>query len=165
MADQYLTKDYLNYLFEYKNGELFWKNKTSPFSNMLPGQKAGNFGKENYQYVSFNKIRKPLHSVIYCMFYGKLPKLIDHIDGNVLNNKIENLREASFNQNSWNRKLNSNSKSGCKNVFWNKRLKKWQVRLQIYKKKKEFGFYEDLELADLVAQEVRDKYHREFARN
>ena len=164
MAAQIITKDYLNYLFEYKNGELFWKNKTSQFANIKIGQKAGAFGKEDYQYVAFNKIRKPLHSVIYCMFYGKMPKMIDHIDGNVYNNKIENLREVSHSQNMQNSKKRKDNNSGIKGVNFHNSSKKWIVRLAINGVRKYFGSYNDIDYAKFVADAMRYKYHGKFAR-
>ena len=42
---------------------------------------------------------------------------------------------------------------------------KWRVRISVKNKSISIGCFEDLELADLVAQEARDKYHKEFARN
>ena len=164
MADQYLTKDYLNYLFEYKNGKLFWKNKTSPYSNIRIGQKAGCFGKENYQYVNFHNIRKPLHSVIYCMFYGHFPKMIDHIDGNIHNNLIQNLREVTHSQNMLNSKLRKDSKSGYKNISFHKPTKKYIVRMVVNGKRKHFGSYNDIDYANFIAEAMRYKYHGKFAR-
>jgi hypothetical protein len=35
----------------------------------------------------------------------------------------------------------------------------------VNKKRKYIGSFEDVELADLVAQEARDKYHGRFARH
>ena len=164
MADQYLTKDYLNYLFDYKNGELFWKNKPSKFANIKIGQIAGCVGKENYKYVAFNKIRKPIHSIIYCMFFGKFPKIIDHIDGNQTNNKIENLREVTHSQNMLNQKLYKNSKTGYKNITFQKQNKKFVVRIVVNEKRKSFGSYNDIDYAKFVAEAMRHKYHGEYAR-
>ena len=164
MADQIITKDYLNYLFDYKDGKLYWKNKTSSFSNITIGQKAGCFGKENYQYVAFNKRRKPLHSVIYCMFHGKMPKIIDHIDGNVFNNKIENLREVSHSQNMLNSRLRKDSLTGLKNITFHKTNKKYIVRMIVNGVRKHFGCYNDIDYAKFVADAMRHKYHGKFAR-
>ena len=98
------------------------------------------------------------------MHYGYIPQIVDHIDGNTLNNKIENLRAVSLNQNQHNRGIDKRNKSGFKNVAWCKRTKKWQVSLAVNNKSMAFGRFSDIELADLVAQEARDKYHKEFVR-
>ena len=73
---------------------------------------------------------------------ASLPKILDHIDGNKLNNKIENLRECDYVTNGYNRKLGINNTSGHKNVAWNKTIKKWRVTLMVKKKFKDFGYFE-----------------------
>lgn len=98
------------------------------------------------------------------MFHGYLPKSVDHIDGDRTNNRIENLRSVTHAQNSLNRKTPTNNKSGFKNVYWDKMFKKWVVNLNVNKKKIIIGKFDDLELAGLVAEEARDKYHGEYAR-
>jgi len=96
------------------------------------------------------------------MHHGYLPKQIDHIDGNPANNKIANLREASQSQNMWNRNANTNSMSKIKGIKIHQNGK-YQVRLQVNKKSMYFGLYVDLELAELVAIEARNKFHGEYA--
>lgn len=152
----------LHELFEYKEGNLYRKTTTS--TNAKEGQLVGTKCDGRLK-VTINKVPYKLHRVIYFMHYGYLPKTIDHIDGNPFNNKIENLRSATTQENNRNRKINDNNSSGCKNVTLHKRSKKWQVGLMINGKYKYFGIYKDLELADLVAAEARNKYFGEFARH
>lgn len=97
------------------------------------------------------------------MHHGYLPEQIDHIDGNGLNNKIENLRAATPLQNSRNQKIRNDSGSGIKNVRWDKRKKKWQVRLRLEGKEKHIGYFDDIFIAGKVAIESRNKYFGEFA--
>ena len=52
---------------------------------------------------------------------------------------------------------------GYKNVHWDKKTKCWIVKLQKNKRVEYFGYYQDHELAGLVAEEARNKYHGEFA--
>jgi hypothetical protein len=59
----------------------------------------------------------------------------------------------------------TNNTSGIKGVCWHKSTNRWYVQLQVNKKMKYLGIYEDIELAELVAIEARAKYHGEFARN
>ena len=106
-----------------------------------------------------------MHRLIFLFHYGYLPKIIDHIDGNPLNNDIKNLRESTHIENCQNAKKRTTNTSGCKNVSWHKPANKWAVRLSINQKKVFFGLFEDIELADLVAHEARDLYHGKFARH
>ena len=94
-----------------------------------------------------------------------MPKLIDHIDNDPSNNKIENLREATRHQNGTNAKTWSNNISGAKNVSWHKQCKKWRVRVSINKKMETIGLFDDFDLAELVAVEARNKFHGNFARH
>lgn len=146
--------------FEYKDGELFWK---TPRQNVRVGEKAGCIDSQGYLAITIQRKFLKAHRVIFYMHYGYLPKCIDHIDGNKLNNKIENLRPATSNQNQWNRTKLAKSSSGIKNVTWNKKLQKWRVSFSIKTKPIHFGFFEDIELAELVAIEARNKYHGQFA--
>jgi hypothetical protein len=92
--------------------------------------------------------------------------MVDHINMDRSDNRIENLRLATRSQNMMNMPAHADSKSGVKGVSWREDTKKWAVRVTIgggvYKS---FGCYDDLELAELVAQEAREKYHGEFARH
>ena len=92
-------------------------------------------------------------------------KCIDHIDGNPLNNKVENLRESNRKQNSQNSKLRSDNKSGHKGVYWHKKSGKWRVVIKANGKRHYFGLYENKEEAIRVAIEARKKLHGEFGRD
>lgn len=158
-----LTQEYLQSIFDYKDGNLYWKKKTSKESNICIGNKAGS--KNNYGYIQVsikNKLYK-VHRIIFCMHHGYLPEFIDHINKDKSDNRIENLREATKSQNSLNTKTRINNTSTAKNVYWHKPSKKWWVTLTINEKQKSFGYYDDFELAELVAIEARDKYYGEFA--
>lgn len=156
-----MTQEEALNLFEYKDGCLFWKVDVG--SRIKKGTKAGRKERRGYFVVGFNYKLYLAHRIIYLMHYGYFPKCVDHIDGNKSNNSIQNLREASLSQNHMNSKLQKNNISGVKGVCWDKSATKWRVRIQTNNKNKYLGLYEDLELAELVAQEARDLYHGKFA--
>jgi len=54
---------------------------------------------------------------------------IDHIDGDGLNNKLDNLRPCTHQQNQQNRRVNKNSKTGHKGVYFNKSRQKYCTRI------------------------------------
>ena len=160
MTKEIITQDYVKQLFEYRDGVLYWKvNK----GKVRLGQKAGTLN-NNYYRVQINGKQYRNHRIIFLMHHGFLPKHLDHIDGNKLNNKIENLREATHSQNMMNVKIKKNNTSGTKGVCFDKQRKKWLVRITIQNKDIHLGRFDDLELAELVAIEGRDKYHKSFAR-
>ena len=79
--------------------------------------------------------------------------VIDHINHNTLDNRLNNLRIASTIQNKQNLlKCQSNNKSsGIRNVYWDKEAIKWRVALRINKKLKSFGRYKSIEDAENIA--------------
>ena len=157
-----ITQEYLKQLFDYQDGQLIRKNGKSAVIKV---------GKKRYERITVDGKVYALHRIIYLWNHGYLPKIIDHIDGNRENNNIDNLRQATQQQNCLNSKHRTTSKSPCKNVYlqsptknasWNRN---WVVSLMVNKKRKYIGSFEDLELADLVAQEARNLYHGQFARH
>lgn len=169
-----LTQEEAHRLFEYRDGALYWKVR--PLSDFKTEGRHVQWN-ERYGYqqvgscagtyvnVSINKIRYQAHRIIFLMHYGYLPKVVDHINGKHQDNRIENLRAATHTENLRNSKIAKNNTSGLKNVVWHKQRQKWGVRIIVDKKSKSFGLYDDIELADLVAHEARNKYFGSFARH
>lgn len=155
-----VTKELLHELFEYKDGELYWKIARS---GIKINQKAGSLKPNAYVLIKINRKIYGAHRLIFLMHYGYLPINVDHIDCNPSNNKIENLREATRNQNNYNVKKRKDNTSGIKNVVWKKSNKKWVVQIMVNNKNKHIGCFDNLEFAELVAIEARNKYHGNFA--
>jgi hypothetical protein len=147
-----VTQKLLHDVFSYQDGELIRKGKV-----------AGSVNKRGYRCIYLDTKIYKAHRLMFMFHHGYLPEQVDHIDGNKLNNRIENLRAANNSANMMNRGIMKNNTSGSKNVFWCKDYQKWRVAVRINKKLRSFGRFEDLELAELVAVEARNKYHKEFA--
>ena len=158
-----LTQDRVKELFEYKDGKLYSKvNRT----RLRIGDEVGGVcPTTGYFRLRIEQKRYKRSRIIFLYHNGYMPKVVDHINGNTTDDRIENLREADFYTNQYNAKLRKDSTSGIKNVHWSKSHNKWQVRICIDGKRKGLGYYDDLELAALVAEEARNKYHKEFARH
>ena len=145
----------------YFDGELYWSQ--SPKASIKAGSIAGCV-KKGRKYIKHKGVAFFSHRVIYFMHYGTVPKVIDHKDGDPMNNKIENLRSCTPSQNSLNCKMRPNNTSGVRNVNWDKLSKKWLVRIRLNGKRKHIGSFEDFELAELVAQECMAKHYGEWLR-
>lgn len=155
-----LTKEFLQNIFHYEDGKLFRKKQVD--GNILIGKLAG---RKNHAYrMVYIKGKEYMeHRIIFMFHYGYFPPEVDHIDGNKTNNKIENLRHATHAENLRNQKLRTCNTSGVKNVGWAKREQRWRVRLTVNGKDKHVGYFKDRELADLVAMEACDLYHKNFS--
>ena len=159
-----INQEFLNQILTYKDGQLYWIASRKG-GTATAGSLAGCKNSGGYWHTRVNGSRYANHRLIFLMHHGYLPEFIDHIDGNRENNRIENLRKASRQQNNCNARIRMDNTSGVKGVNWHKKTGKWTVRVQINKTRKCFGLFDDLELAQLVAVEARAKYHEEFARN
>jgi hypothetical protein len=157
-----ITQELVLKLFEYKDGCLYWKSM--PYKrNDLIGTEAGTLDGDRRQ-ITINKKHYKTHRLVYLMFHGFIPKEIDHIDNNPLNNRIENLRSANRSEQACNTRLRKDNTSGIKGVSWDKKRNKWKVSINKNKKNVYGARFDDLELAELVAVEARNKYHKEFAK-
>lgn len=158
-----ITQERALELFEYRDGALFHRQR--PSQNTLAGDRSGYVDNNGYRKLSVKNKRYQEHRIIFLMHHGYLPDTIDHIDGNPANNCIENLREATQQQNCYNSAIHGRNTSGHRGVSWSKVWGKWQAYVNVNKKRKFLGYFEDLELAGLVTAEARDLYHGNFARN
>ena len=155
-----ITQEQANHTFDYKDGRLFWKSGVRSF---FIGREVGTDAGNGYLKVTFKKKHYLIHRIIYLMHHGELPAIIDHIDRNVKNNCITNLRAADVSKNGMNSIPRKPSTTGCRNVTRELKRNKFAVHLRINGKSTFLGNYDDLELADLVAIEARNKYHGKFA--
>ncbi len=117
-----------------------------------------------YYRIMINGKKYYSHRLAYYYITGIDPaeKQVDHINGNTLNNRFENLRIATQANNCKNRKENKNNTSGFKGVFLCK--KKWQARIQVNNKIINLGFYTNKFYAALVYARAAKKYFGEFRR-
>lgn len=109
-----LTQEILREYTEYSNGELIHKKERK--NVLLPlGNKLG-YIHNGYKIVRFFKEKYGIHQLVFLYHYGYIPEFLDHINGNTLDNRIENLRPANKTQNAANQKILKNTISGVKGV-------------------------------------------------
>jgi len=89
--------------------------------------------------------------------------VVDHVDGNALNNQKINLRICTSMQNSINRKLNVNNKTGYKGVDYIQTLNKYRAYINTNRIRKHLGCFIDPIDAARAYNEAALKYHGEFA--
>jgi len=90
--------------------------------------------------------------------------LIDHINGNGLDNRRENLRLCTNSQNCQNARMRKHNKSGYRGVHWNERDKGFYARIGVNGKRIWIGFFKAAEDAAKAYDKAAIKYHGDFAR-
>ena len=109
-------------------------------------------------YVYNSRIKKLLHT--YLTGFTRS----DHIDGNPLNNRKENLRESTNTQNCRNCKISKNNTSGYKGVIFLRDVEKWGAQIMVNRKNKNLGRYKDKKDAARAYNKAAVKYFGEFAK-
>lgn len=125
------------------------------------GDKSGNLF---YAATSIRKNGKTqivmMHNLIADRFGIKIK---DHKNRNPLDNRVSNLRSATYSQNSANHRRQSNNKSGFNGVFWNRHDETWVATITVRGRKMYIGRSDSkidaARLHDIAAR----KYFGEFA--
>jgi hypothetical protein len=159
-----LTQEEAHRLFEYKDGVLFWKDRPKHSRKSKDDMTAGTVTTGGYYKITIKQKKFYVHQIVFLMQHGYIPKLVDHIDGNPSNNRIENLRESCKSLNACNSKISSDNTSGHRGVVWHKTSKKWMCQIVANKKTIYLGLHKDFDLACLIADEARILYHGNHAR-
>ena len=139
MISQQELQERLNY--DPKSGLLTWKVRpentfatkrawaiwNTRFSNKPAFTTISKYG---YHVGAINKVNLRAVRVIYKLMTGTEPEMIDHIDGNKLNDSWVNLRNVSAAENSKNKKKYTTNKSGVTGVCWDSGNNKWQASIK-----------------------------------
>jgi hypothetical protein len=88
----------------------------------------------------------------------------DHINGNKLDNRKENLRICTTAENCQNQKIRTTNKSGYKGVFFCKYTNKWRAMIRTNYKLKNLGVFKTPEEAALAYDAEAIAKHGKFAR-
>lgn len=99
------------------------------------------------------------------LYNNKDKIIVDHIDGDRSNNRLNNLRVTKKLKNPINCKKYKNNKSGVIGVYWNSRLEKWCASIGINKKIIHLGVFEVFEDAVEERLKAEKEYFGEFKRD
>ena len=116
---------------------------------------AGCFKQKNGKYIQVK-----LHRFI---LKANKSQMVDHINGNSLDNRRKNLRFCESYQNSSNTKIPSNNTSGFKGIYPTKRGN-WGARIQSRGKRIFLGYFNDPVLAASIYNKASKRMHGAFAR-
>ena len=118
-------------------------------------------GKRYYASCKLGKYTLYMHRMVIGAQAGES---VDHIDGNGLNNSRSNLRLATPSQNNMNQRVRNDNTSGHKGISWCPDREKYQVYINIDRKRKSLGRYKTIEEAIYVRDQAAKSHYGEYAR-
>jgi hypothetical protein len=186
-AKDYCTKHYKQFK---KRGYILTHTKYDPNDYIIEGDqcKIGCYDKNNnfveYGIIDTWNINKCKQYKWYIAYKGSTAYLkggskpeiylhsliinskneIDHINNNGLDCRESNLRCATHQQNSFNKKIGKRNTSGFKGVHWHKNTKKWEACIKKDYKTIRLGYFSDKIKAALAYNAAAIEYHGEFAK-
>jgi hypothetical protein len=119
----------------------------------------------NEGYIYFTSRINGNHSSLHREII-KCPKsyFVDHINGNTLDNRKENLRVCTRSENIRNQKTRIDNTTGFKGVGYDKSRNKYKARIKITGKYLFLGRFESPDEAYIAYCKASKKYHGEFGR-
>jgi hypothetical protein len=144
-------------VYEEGSGRLIWRVTSG---RAIAGNEAGGVEPTiGYRRVRFLGNILMTHHVVFAIVHGRWPQQLDHIDGDKLNNRIQNLRECDQSHNMANQGLSMVNKSGRKGVSRHP-CGKWQVMLG----KKYIGLADTVEEGAAMYEAAAIERYGDFAR-
>ena len=129
-----LTQEQLHDMLDYNKatGVFKWKIKRP---HVRVGQVAGFTHADGYTRIKLNSVAYGGHRLAWLYVHGVWPSNeIDHINRVRDDNRIDNLRDATHEQNTQNASIRADNSSGYKGVCWDKENKKWKSRIMMNNK-------------------------------
>jgi len=175
------TIDTLHKLLRYepKTGKLFWRKRDVAFftdgkqaadhnafawNNKHAGNEALTSDScKNYLCGRIFRKHYFAHRVIWAIAYDKWPTdQIDHINHDKKDNRIENLREVTNQENHKNLPRSLNNTSGVTGVHWIKQTSKWRAQICVEGSYKNLGYFIEKSEAITVraAAELKYGFHK-----
>lgn len=138
-----------------ENGIFTWK---IPARRRKIGDVAGTVRRDGYVQIQIKYRLYLVHQLMIFVQYGEYPKYeIDHINRIRSDNRLTNLRVVTRKENSENKSLLSNNKSGYRGVCWDSDKQKWLVQVKHNGVNYYVGRYIDIEDANIAAVNFRNQ--------
>jgi len=163
--------DELRSLLDYDpaTGELVWKPRDpalfkngvryQSWNTRFAGKQAGSVNKvSGYRLVAVVGSYLYAHRIAYALHHGEWPEVIDHANGDRLDNRIENLSSVSAAENMRNIKIPSHNTSGSIGVYWDKVNSKWCSQIIVGGIKKNLGRFSSYDDAVQARKDANASY-------
>ena len=161
-----LTRARLRELLHYdpKTGDFRWRKR---FRNEVrTGDLAGCVHKQHgHRCIHIEQRMYRQHRVAWFYMTGRWGRpTIDHRDGDVTNNRWNNLRRATWSQNNANRRRPQSNTSGYKGVYFCRSSGKWRASIRKNRRTIHLGVFPSPQAAHAAYVAAARKLFGEFAR-
>jgi hypothetical protein len=124
-----VTYERVRELLNYKDGRFFWKEEGP--SRRKGMEAGGSMSGVGYKMIRLDYTLYAVHQIVFLWHNGYFPEhVIDHINRDKLDNRIENLREVSRSCNSKNSVSKHKIKSGVQGVYWDNFTGSWKPSIR-----------------------------------
>jgi len=155
--------------YDPETGKLFWlprdaslfktERSYKTWNARFANKPAGGLNNEGYVLIKLSGRMFRAHRVAWAIHHGAWPAdHLDHINGDRVDNRMVNLREATNRENNKNQKLRCDNTSGVVGVYWDKRSAKWWARIKVDRKSIHLGYFDSIEDAAAARAEAEIKY-------
>lgn len=120
---------------------------------------------EQRQSIRYVRAKLGKGKALHRLVFGDIPFgfVVDHINGNPLDNRLENLRLATVADNNRNALQGTKGKSKYPGVSWYSATGKWRAALGVDGQKRHLGYFDCEIKAAKVAKAYSIKMHGEFS--
>ena len=150
---KFASDDELKRLFVYKDGCVYYKvDHGKKKAGDRAGSKVNGFP---YRRLVVHGKKMLEHRVIYFLCHGHWPKIVDHINRDKLDNRIENLRASTVSQNAFNKVIKSKGARlhSCG---------KWEAYISLNGSFRSLGYFNCETAARVASSLQKEKYSNGF---
>lgn len=159
-----ITHEKLLELFDYDadTGELVRRCNVRGLGLNRKGDRPRHAGPNGYAAVGADVKKYLYHRLVWFWHHNEWPEVIDHVDGDKQNNRIENLRACTQSHNRCNSQLHAYSESGFKGVSRHAPAGKWRARCGLNKVQHNLGIFDTPEQAAEAVRAFRAGLHGDY---
>jgi len=144
------------YTYDPLTGILLRKKLYKKRSSSSVNNKPNAYG---YIVIQIDNRKYPLHRLAFLYMNGSFPtNVVDHINGDKLDNRWSNLRDVTVSINNKNKPLRFDNKSGFNGVIYHNQTSKWQATIRVDGVTKYLGIFDEKEDAIEARKIANDKF-------
>ncbi len=154
-----VRKNLLERLFfiDPEKGSIRWRESGT---GRRMNQEAGTVNSDGYRQIGIDNILHYAHHLIWLYTTGRYPEdQIDHIDRNPSNNRIDNLRELTNQEQQFNRSMTYNKEEPMGVSFCSGRKRPYKARISTDGNQVYLGHYKTPEEAHNAYLNVKKQHH------